>query len=551
MIANTAAEVDPALADAGSQEAQGFQPMTEDDLTAKQRRQIKRGKTTLDDINQTAEREFDIQSQIDGAEQARIDEARAVMNDPNANVASSGFEGYKNRLKERYNKEGFAPGTFEKMSEATGQENISSQKNGKEFSYRNPGAALNQSAMENYWKDQRAEDAAGPKGNRYLNEFKLADLDPSRFEVNNPNLPTLQNPMGIQPMSIESLPVMGREKPAVSELQITDPNQEFGKRTTRQLQRKGVLDADGNVVPVEGEPQMPPTVEEMQRESDQKKKQELQESLNAAAEIRTANKQQARELFDAQNPIASSDKETARQRILELQAKGRESMDPFTLSEERMPAGSVPVQPGLTYGGGVSPQALANAVNLINMAFGGQAYSIPQATYGNMGMRMSNDSANVFSPEQIEAMKKMEAANSGTGTVDVAQEQGFKFAAQPFGQAMMNTAKAINFLDARGEMNRAQDENALRDQNAINTPDSYALSQVGLDNQFGQRFNTDFNNQVLNPTSNVGFGYGGGEYPFPQTMEYGGQYYEIGGDVDLTPEKLAEFEAAGFVLTRK
>ena len=61
------------------------------------------------------------------------------------------------------------------------------------------------------------------------------------------------------------------------------------------------------------------------------------------------------------------------------------------------------------------------------------------------------------------------------------------------------------------------------------------------------------NSQVLNPTTNTGIGFVelGGQYPYPQIMEYGGQYYEIGGDVDLSPEKLAEFEKAGFVLTRK
>ena len=558
MIANPAAEVDPALADAGSQEAQGFQPMTEDDLTAKQRRQIKRGKTSLDEINELAERDFDVQSQIDGAEQARIDEeqaridnVRAVMNDPNANVASPRFAQYQQNMKGTYEKRNYKDGAYEGMNEP-GRKEIPVVRGGS--SYTNPGASLGQSAFENAYKDKLADTADGEMSwkEKYLNsENRRKNIYDDAYSVDNPNAPTLQNPTGDQPMSIKSLPVVGREKPAVPELQITDPNQQFGKRTTRQLQRKGILDADGNVVPVEGKTPMPPTVEEMQANADRAQREQDQIAAMEQGVIDQGNRQGARELFERQNPIASSDQETSKQRILELQEKGREAMDPFTLSEERMPAGSVPVQPGLTYGGGVSPQALANAVDLINMAFGGQPYNIPQATFGNMGMRMSNDSANVFSPEQIEALQKMQAGNSGTGTVDVAQDQGFSIDTNALGQSYMLGAKAINFLDATGEMNRAQDQNALRDQNAINTPESYALSQVGLDNQFGQRFNTNFNNQVLNPTSNVGFGYGGGEYPFPQTMEYGGQYYEIGGDIDLTPEKLAEFEAAGFVLTRK
>lgn len=207
---------------------------------------------------------------------------------------------------------------------------------------------------------------------------------------------------------------------------------------------------------------------------------------------------------------------------------------------------------GMTYGGGVSPQALANAVNLINRAFGGEAYDIPKANFGNMGgMRMSNDSANVFSPQQIEALKKMEAANSGSGTVDVETEQGMQWGSKKdLGQGLFNAANAYTFFDQAGENARAQEKNDLLAGSSLTGAESYNQLQVGLDNQQGARFNTDFNNQNLNVNSNVGttFSAFGGQ---PQMMMYGGQYYQIGGDVDLSPERLAEFEKAGFVLTRK
>ena len=77
--------------------------------------------------------------------------------------------------------------------------------------------------------------------------------------------------------------------------------------------------------------------------------------------------------------------------------------------------------------------------------------------------------------------------------------------------------------------------------------ESFASLDRGLYDQQGVFKPNDINNQVKNVTSNVGIGAFGGQ---PQMMMYGGQYYQIGGDVDLDPEQLKRFEEAGFVLSR-
>ena len=118
------------------------------------------------------------------------------------------------------------------------------------------------------------------------------------------------------------------------------------------------------------------------------------------------------------------------------------------------------------------------------------------------------------------------------------------------GQGIYNVANAIPFFVDAGQNAADQRKNDLLAGSSLTGAGSFDQMQVGLDNQQGARMNLDFNNQNLNVNSNVGttFSAFGGQ---PQMMMYGGQYYQIGGDVDLSPEKLAEFEKAGFVLTRK
>jgi hypothetical protein len=182
--------------------------------------------------NQTAEREFDIQSQIDAAEQARIDEVRALMNDPNANVASAGFADYQKQIEKRSLDQGWNEDAFEQLNEP-----------GRKSTYvmdgtlKNEGAGLQRSTLENAFINRMANLTDGPDGNRFLNEYDLADLDPSRFEVNNPNLPTLQNPMGNQTTRIDKIRAI-----------LNDPNSNVASSRfaeERERARDGLQDMPG------------------------------------------------------------------------------------------------------------------------------------------------------------------------------------------------------------------------------------------------------------------------------------------------------------------
>jgi len=501
-IANTAAEVDPALADAGSQEAQGFQPMTEDDLTAKQRRQIKRGKTSLEEINSEAERQFDIDQDIAAAKRAE-----GTGFDADGNVVPVG-EDFANAEVPMATMDG-AP-----MSPAN---TFVAGQNTNPFPER---TAIDISAAEDY---------TGPaQMTEQLQQKMMLDNYGKGMRTGAPADP------GITRMPLK--PAFG--KPGEPTIVGNVPG------ATAELENRMMLDNYGKGM------QSPSTTTRPTASTEEMIQEDVKSSLGDAAnpnrqfttEEMTTFAQPILDYYNPQSapatPSAPATTGSGPIRPATTTASMQNTTSNTGLTEDELRQIEID---NMTYGGGVSPQALANAVNLINMAFGG---NIPMATSGiELNKRLML--------EQELAKLKAQEGVGGSGTVDIAQEQGFKIATQPLGQALMNTAKGITFFDARGDMNAAQDQNALLNQSAINTPQSYALTQVGLDNQFGQRFNTNFNNQVLNPTSNVGFGYGGGEYPFPQTMEYGGKYYEIGGDVDLTPEQLAEFEKAGFVLTRK
>ena len=190
--------------------------------------------------------------------------------------------------------------------------------------------------------------------------------------------------------------------------------------------------------------------------------------------VEDANRIQAGELFDRQNPVASSDPNKLQDRLNtlrnvanaaadnpELLARGQvkdvpgvTDVTPSTTTEEvdemefMSPAsdrfkgqGSAPfaqdnMMQAQTYGGVVSPEALANAVNLINMAFGG---NIPIATGGiELNKRLMLE-------KELEKLKAQEGAGS-SGTVDIAQDQGFKIDEQALGQGLMNQLKQLLWM---------------------------------------------------------------------------------------------------------
>jgi hypothetical protein len=185
--------------------------------------------------NQTAEREFDIQSQIDAAEQARIDEVRAVMNDPNANVASPGFAQYQQRKKKHFSTKNYLDGAYEGMNENSGEREIPIQGS---YSYTNPGASVGRSAFENIYKNRVADTADGPDtGLEYLNYQYVNNPNSDAYSVDNPNAPTLQNPMGNQTTRIDKIKAI-----------LNDPNSNVASprfAEERERARDGLQDMPG------------------------------------------------------------------------------------------------------------------------------------------------------------------------------------------------------------------------------------------------------------------------------------------------------------------
>ena len=163
------------------------------------------------------------------------------------------------------------------------------------------------------------------------------------------------------------------------------------------------------------------------------------------------------------------------------------------------------------YGGGVDAQALNNAVQLINKAFGGM---MPMARNG-MEMQSSIDitNKNKFNPDW-DAVSDM----------------------------YMNTGnRLVNFMDGANAMNPQRD---IARMSALNTqPMEFSQMKQGLYDQAGNFIPNDIGNQVLNPTDV----YYNQER---QVFEYGGRIYEMGGDIELDDNELAEFQRAGFKISK-
>jgi hypothetical protein len=196
------------------------------------------------------------------------------------------------------------------------------------------------------------------------------------------------------------------------------------------------------------------------------------------------------------------------------------------------------------YGGRVNQQDLANAVALINRAFGGM---IPRA---NNGLDLGSEDADGNGiPDYLQASSL--PANqpnpfNKTGTIE--QSAGKKLdinwnqVAGAAGDMYMNTAaKVTNFANKMNAMNPERD---MAKFSALNRPsNTYDTMKQGLYDQAGNFIANDIGNQVLNPTDTY---YNNQR----QIFAYGGRVYEIGGEVDLDDNELAELAAAGFKLSR-
>ena len=166
------------------------------------------------------------------------------------------------------------------------------------------------------------------------------------------------------------------------------------------------------------------------------------------------------------------------------------------------------------YGGNVNPADLANAVSLINRAFGGM---LPHAEDGNMGNQGYLESS---------LGKKFNV--DWNAAADVYATSGAKFA---------------NFMDKVSSFQGNQ-ERELAKRSALNRPsDTYDTMEQGVYDQWGNFKPNDLNNQVLNPTDTY-------RQNQRQIYAYGGRLYEIGGEVDLDDSEIEALRMAGFNFRR-
>jgi hypothetical protein len=163
-------------------------------------------------------------------------------------------------------------------------------------------------------------------------------------------------------------------------------------------------------------------------------------------------------------------------------------------------------------GGGVSQDALSNAIDLINRAFGGM---IPKAENGNMGNQ---------------------------GYIEQSNGKKLNIDWNALGDTYMNTAAGVT--DIANKMNEYNPEKEQAAYSALNrSSNTYDQMKQGLYDQAGNFIPNDIGNQVLNPTDSS---YNNQN----QIFRYGGKVYEVGGDVDLDDNEIEELAAAGFKFSK-
>lgn len=201
------------------------------------------------------------------------------------------------------------------------------------------------------------------------------------------------------------------------------------------------------------------------------------------------------------------------------------------------------------YGGDINPQALHNAINLINRAYGGM---IPTAVDGIDLGSIDTDVNKMPDYLQFENLPgNQPSIGENTGTLETSADKKFKIDWNSAGDTYMtNAPKVTNFMN---KANAAPGvlANDIGRQSAINdTARSFEMQPQGLYDQQGNWIPNNIGNQNLHQT-NSNFAeqnqiskYGG------NVFKYGGKVYEMGGVVDLTKEELAELRAAGVNLTQ-
>ena len=199
-----------------------------------------------------------------------------------------------------------------------------------------------------------------------------------------------------------------------------------------------------------------------------------------------------------------------------------------------------------SFGGGINPQALQNAIQLINRAFGGM---IPQAGGGlEVGADMkpvgfSTDPNSMVWKDPNKTMPSIDNPNpQNQGQVEASDGNRFK-PNSLFGDQMMTSMnKLTNFANKVNNYNPQREAAA---NSALFRPrEEFQTMSQGLYGQQGDMLANRIGNQVLNPTdisyNNQSINYGA----------FGGRIYELGGDFDIDDTTRRQLEAAGFKLTR-
>ena len=203
----------------------------------------------------------------------------------------------------------------------------------------------------------------------------------------------------------------------------------------------------------------------------------------------------------------------------------------YASKEDLMNILNNPAPPYREYGGGIDSQALNNAVNLINRAFGGM---IP---YAANGMDLGSQDANGNGiPDYLEAANL--PAQQQSSSVDITGKRKINVdwnAASDLGYQA--GSQLVNIMQGANAMNPQRD---IARMSALNTqPTEYSDMKQGLYDQAGNFIPNDIGNQVLNPTDTY---YSQNR----QVFAFGGKVYEIGGDVELDDNELVALQQAGF-----
>lgn len=304
-------------------------------------------------------------------------------------------------------------------------------------------------------------------------ENPITTSNGSNMMWNSGNMPSLQNPNNgpapeqpLEPMPINKPGLVSRNQPAgLSGIPEFNQRQEITSFQNSQADKGLVWNAaTNNWVP--------------------------QAALDASAQINAAKNTPAGPKFQTYDAIAGPN---------------------FASEEDLMNIVNNPAPPYRAYGGAVDAQALNNAVQLINKAFGGM---MPMARNG-MEMQSSIDitNKNKFNPDW-DAVSDM----------------------------YMNTGnRLVNFMDGVNAINPQRD---IARMSALNTqPVEFSQMKQGLYDQAGNFIPNDIGNQVLNPTDV----YYNQER---QVFAYGGNVYEIGGDVELDDNEVIALQQAGFKIAK-